>query len=514
MSDLPAIVDEAEFREALSARAAALLDVAGRLGAAAPAEVGRALALLSRPRLAVMLSEAAQLEELLDAYGALGNERWRAFRGVVAAMKLFARVDYALVHLAHAAPHYRLLPVEGDLAAALLRARRFTARVLQTASRRLLEAAGALGLRPRPTEVCEEVLPAGRLPQDCSLRHVNDAAGTVARLATAFLDLSEEAAPLEAAARSSPASALPRESDLRRLAEDFHNLQALYDTDVAHTDAERSDPELLSLRGHASVVFHLLEVATDLTHYRERHVAHAAPVNGRGQLFAHEVDCIEPERLDAVMRGALAFAARCVQGGRMLAQRLLARYAEQGEITVPVPRYRGFHVRPSTLVARVSHHYGSPVSMALDGECYDASSPLELFRANEQINARKRRWLAQEIGRLVDGSEERLEQDVVRAVRSVLMRLAEDAKVVLYEQPLPRVEGARGEGQPVLSFIVDAVARLQALGKIDIVTTVTATFRGDRRVLEDLKLLAESGYGEDAYGNNVPLPEALGYLRR
>jgi hypothetical protein len=262
------------------------------------------------------------------------------------------------------------------------------------------------------------------------------------------------------------------------------------------------------------VVFHLLEVATDLTHYRERHVAHAAPVNGRGQLFAHQDDCIEPERLDAVLRGALAFAARCVQGGRMLAQRLLARYAEQGEITVAVPRYRGFHVRPSTLVARVSHHYGSPVSMVLDGESYDASSPLELFRANEQINARKRRWLAQEIGRLVDGAEERLEEDVVRAVRSILMRLAEDAKVVLYEQPLPRVEGARGEGQPVLSFIVDAVARLQALGKIDIVTTVTATFRGDRRVLADLALLAESGYGEDAYGNNVPLPEALGYLRR
>jgi hypothetical protein len=58
------------------------------------------------------------------------------------------------------------------------------------------------------------------------------------------------------------------------------------------------------------------------------------------------------------------------------------------------------------------------------------------------------------------------------------MRLAEETKVILYEQPLPPMEGQLDEGQPVLSFIVDAVARFQALGKIDITTTVTATFRG------------------------------------
>ena len=39
-------------------------------------------------------------------------------------------------------------------------------------------------------------------------------------------------------------------------------------------------------------------------------------------------------------------------------------------------------------------------------------------------------------------------------------------------------------------------------------------FRGDRRVLEDLQLLASNGYGEDAYGNNIALPDELSYLRR
>jgi hypothetical protein len=519
MTDGPHIVDESEFRRAVSSRAGSLLEVARRLGASDLGEGGSTLAFFTRPVLSVIHSQASQLEELLDAYGALRNDRWRPLRSIVAALKLFARVHYSLVHLSHASRGYRLLSEEADLAAGLLQARRFTAGVLQAASRRVVEIARPLGLTPHPVEIEDEYLPAGRLPQDCALRQVEDVAETVARLATAFLNLAGEATPLSSRAGSGggegSAAAFPAESELRRLTEDFHNLQALYDTHVANTDAERDDPDLLSLRGHASAVYHLLEMATDLAHYRERHVLHAASANARTRLFAHAPDCIAPEHLDAALRDCLlALAAQYVSVGRTLAQQLLRRYAEQGMITVPVPRYRGFHVRPSTLVARVVRHYGSAVSMTLEDETYDAASPLELFRANELINAKKRRWLAQEVGRLVNGPDERLGDDVVRAVRSVLARLAEESKVVFYEQPLPPIESQLDGGQPVLSLVVDAVARLQALGKMDIVTTVTATFRGDRRVLRDLELLAANGYGEDAYGNNIALPVELSYLRR
>jgi len=516
MSDGLPFVDESEFATVVSSRASSLLDLAGRLSAGDLAGVESTLESLTRPVLAAIHSEASQLEELLDAYGALGNERWRPFRAVVAAMKIFSRVHYSLVHLSHATPRYRLLCEEADLSAGLLQARRFTARVLQTASQRLMQIAPSLGLARGPVDICKELLPAGRLPQDCALRHVGDVAGTVAHLATAFLNLAGQASTLAfSAGVGDRAAALPTENELRLLSEDFHNLQALYDTHVARTDVEREDPELLSLRGHASVVYHLLDMATDLTHYRERHVLHAPAASERVRLFGREPDCIEPERLESVLRDCfLTHAARYVDLGRTLAQQLLRKYAERSEITVPVPRYRGFHVRPSTLVARVAYHYGSAVSMTLEGETYDAASPMELFRANELINAKKRRWLAQEIGSLVNGTEAQIGEDVARAVRNILMRLAEEAKVVLYEQPLPPIESQPGDGKQVLSFIVDAVARLQALGKIDIVASVTATFRGDRRVLRDLQLLASNGYGEDAYGNNIPLPDELAYLRR
>jgi hypothetical protein len=43
---------------------------------------------------------------------------------------------------------------------------------------------------------------------------------------------------------------------------------------------------------------------------------------------------------------------------------------------------------------------------------------------------------------------------------------------------------------------------------------ITVAFAGDQRVLEDIRLLAENGYGEDDFGNNLPLPPKLSYLRK
>ena len=111
MDNRPASLDEQEFSAVVNSRSGSLLAVASRLSASGSEDVDSELAMLTRPLVAVILSEAIQLEELLDAYGALGNERWRRFRRVVAAMKLFARVHYSLLHLAHAAPQYQLFPV-------------------------------------------------------------------------------------------------------------------------------------------------------------------------------------------------------------------------------------------------------------------------------------------------------------------------------------------------------------------------------------------------------------------
>jgi hypothetical protein len=40
----------------------------------------------------------------------------------------------------------------------------------------------------------------------------------------------------------------------------------------------------------------------------------------------------------------------------------------------------------------------------------------------------------------------------------------------------------------------------------------TVLFEGDKRVLEDLRLLSQSNYGEDEKGNPTSLPQELNHL--
>ena len=92
--------------------------------------------------------------------------------------------------------------------------------------------------------------------------------------------------------------------------------------------------------------------------------------------------------------------------------------------------------------------------------------------------------------------------------------MAEQSKLILYEQPLELPDlSVRKEGT-LLEQVLDIVGRLLATGKIDIQSNIKAKFIGDKRIIQDIKLLAESGYGEDKLGNNINLPEKLAYLRR
>jgi hypothetical protein len=219
--------------------------------------------------------------------------------------------------------------------------------------------------------------------------------------------------------------------------------------------------------------------------------------------------------LNVLMKYAVTYISLYITCAENLCHEMLKRYAEVGSIEVPVPPYRGFHVRPSTLISKLVRHYGSEVQMELDGKVYDASSPLELFRANEKINAQKRRWLASEVVRMslvqeINGHGYKTDD----AIRYIVLRLAGSSKLILYEQPLQLPEVPINQEGTLLEKIVDSIAQLLAMGKIDAESNLEATFTGDKRVLLDIKLLAESGYGEDNFGNNIPLPKKLSYLRQ
>ncbi|MHC4646079.1 MAG: hypothetical protein ACYTBJ_11290 [Planctomycetota bacterium] len=508
-------ITEKDFQELISRRAQTLLELVSHVSQRSSDDD-----ILIRPLLGELLSQAMQIEELLDAYGARNNCRWCAFRALAATIKLFSDVSYELLHIRHVLPAYRLLAIEQDFGAATKRALAFTAAVLSQAAKEMLIVADEAGLQMPSTTSREhsylEELPAGRLSHDCGRRRTATVSEVVTMLATAFLNLAAESRDIRHAGQAKAEeysvclSHSVREESLRSLELRFHNLQSLYDTYVSGTEAEQLDADLAVLRSHISVVFHLLKTATLFAHYYERHLS-KDPCGSQGW---RRLPVRAEDLLDVLMKYSVTHINLYIGSAEHLCQEMLKRYAEVGRVTLPVPRYRGFHVRPCTLISKLVLHYGSDVNMYLDERRYNAGKPLEMFRANEQINAEKRRWLVGEIGRQRLVHEAVGDKDFRAVVHSVLLALAQHGRLVIYERPLQLPEEpARKEGT-LLEKITDEMARLLALGKIDVDSDLTVTFVGDKRVLADIKLLAENGYGEDNFGNNIPLPEKLVYLRR
>jgi hypothetical protein len=508
-------IDDETFQNLISKRARTLLGLARYLS-----ECESNDKILIRPFLGQLLSQSMQIEELLDAYDAGNSCRWCSFRSLTAAMKLFSDVSYELLHIQHSLPAYRLLPIDLDFVKATEGALGLTGAVLSRAGKQMINRAEQLGLVIPQGSLREksytEDLPPGRLPHDCGSRRIETVAETVTLLATAFLNLAAESKDVRAASQAKPEEYAcyvldsVSEEKLRSLELRFHNLQSLYDTYVSGSEAEELDTDLPVLRGHISVVFHLLKTATAFAHYYERHV-----FKERCNSPTQFEPLVEAEQLlQILMNYSVTSISLYISCAEHLCQRMLKRYAEVGEIEVSVPPYRGFHVRPSTLISKLVLHYGSEVRMKMDEEEYDASSPLELFRANEKINAQKRRWLACEVVHLDIIKELKSRNDIKSVVRSVVLTLAEQGKLILYEQPLQLPQELTGKEGTLLEKITDEMARLLAMGKVDVDANLTAIFIGDKRVLADINLLAESGYGEDNFGNNIPLPEKLVYLRR
>lgn len=509
-----AIINHHDFASLIAKRACKLLQLAHLLSAWRPNPIT-----LTRPLVGDLLSQSLQLEELLDAYGAHTNRQWSRFRSLTATVKLFANVSYEILHIKHSLPCYRLLPSERDFVAATDQSLALAHDILTRAARWILAQASRLGLplASNPIDPLDyaEPLPPGRLPCDRPVRRVKSASETVTHLASAYLNLTAESELLKVVEHTEPADyarCFPKpvsEDSLRYLKVRFHCLQSLYDTHVSETEIEYLDADLPVLRGHISVTFHLLEIATYLAHYYERHL------NVRtGDSSLRRKPVITPETLlEMLMSYSITYAGLYLDLGRHLCHTMLKHYAEVGTIKAPVPCYRGFHVRPATLVAKIVQHYGSDVRMDLDGQSYDASSPLDLFRANEKINAQKRRWLVAEIGRFPLPSGDLADGQIRAVVLDVMFKLAEHGKLLIYQQPLQLSEDFSRDGI-LLEKVTTEIARLQATGQIDIKTDLSITFTGDKRVLSDLKLLAKSGYGEDRFGNNITLPRELTYLRR
>jgi hypothetical protein len=333
------------------------------------------------------------------------------------------------------------------------------------------------------------------------------------KLSTEFLNLASQYLALKlGAVEKKPAVSLENEKvseeGLRMIEIRAHNLQTLYDTYIQSTPTENLDKELIKLRGYIAVIFHLLEIGTSIAHINIRTLSYKP--------FIKDIPGYNFKEIyhSLMLQYSFVYTEFFFKNGLVIARKILHRYINVVTIEIPIPHYRGFHVRPSTLLSQIVRHYGSEVSMEIEGETYDAGSPLELFRANEAINRVKRQRVSKKVVDFIDNMKNKT-GDLYTDFRHIVLSLAEKGAVIIYEALDLDKENLNAKSHITLEdYVMEGIARLMSMAKIDICVSLKARITGDERTLSDMAVFAQQGYGEDRYGHNIPLPSALPYLHR
>ncbi len=166
----------------------------------------------------------------------------------------------------------------------------------------------------------------------------------------------------------------------------IHNIQSSFDSYVV-TTRHSPDTEILNqLRSHFSIVFHILQVMGRLLHFYERHLYDTGFKHVYKNISLSLSDLIDPDAvLERAVNYCLYYAGRFLSSGKAVATQVLNENMETASIEVGIPKDRGFHSRPSLLVAKIVQYYGGEVKLQVGEDQFDASSVLDIQWAGGKI---------------------------------------------------------------------------------------------------------------------------------
>jgi len=342
-----------------------------------------------------LIGTSQVLEDFLDFHGAKNNKDWYLYRELSAAVRHLSLGGYSQKHILNRLAFYSLkdsdtFELEGKVTLEFLTAS------LKKMAPVILDEAGRLGI-PLPEKGFAgvdfpEITTGERLEYTIDDEQKNRQKKSVVKIASEFLNIAGhfdqfgfyEPYDLEKIKRLVPDTI--DEVEVRRFEMLVHNLQSSFDTYVIHGGYQYGNRKLKELRSFFSVVFHLLQMMGRLLHFYERHL-HKAGYKDIYKKVRNQLSfLVDPDiLLDRTINYGLYYACYFLTNGKELAQEILNENIERGVIRVGVPVTRGFHSRPSLLVAKVVQHYGGQVELCAGGGRFDASSVLDIQWAGGKI---------------------------------------------------------------------------------------------------------------------------------
>ncbi len=176
------------------------------------------------------------------------------------------------------------------------------------------------------------------------------------------------------------------EVNIRSFEMKVHNIQSSFDSYVVKTHSSEENMLLDQLRSHFSIVFHILQVMGRLLHFYERHLYDVGFKDVYMRVRQSLAQLIDPDvLLDRAVNFCLFYAWKFLSSGKQVASRILNKNMETSSVEVSIPMDRGFHSRPSLLVAKIVQHYGGEVILRVGTDHFDASSVLDIQWAGGKI---------------------------------------------------------------------------------------------------------------------------------
>ena len=378
------IISEEQFAEVLGAEAEMFFRIANSVQL-------QAEPLRRRQHLYQLGIEADLVESFLDDHGAKHNQSFCFLRELVASVRGFSRVGFALEHLRKRLDSYgtllRRLPArEFEFKAALDDASHFTFESIH----RLLDAcrleAETHGLQRVDKFFPEERYSTGlvnlRLPHNLGDERIDEETRKVAEVASKYLQVCAMFREIEVRPIVNPVDrerffARDCTEERARVYEaTVHNLQSAYDTYIKGTSLEGTDERLGCLRGHASAAFHLLESVTSLVHFVERHGSDSRTDDPARRIGAF----VERAKVrEVTLNNLLFWASELVLLGEPVAREILSSFSNLQELELQIPEGITIHARPASLIVAIVNHHDMPVEMEVAGHVCNAASILEVL---------------------------------------------------------------------------------------------------------------------------------------
>jgi len=342
-----------------------------------------------------MTATSHLLEDFLDLHGAKNNRDWFYYRELASLIRHISLSCYSQRHIANRIPFYDL-PDIADFEAQGRITLDFLNDILRKAAPAIIEEARRLDIR-LPEGGYDQANFPGVVSGEMLEYNIDDDSGHdqrkhIVKISSEFLNIAKLFAPftfyeeqtLDAIREMVPAKV--NEVEIRGFEMVVHNLQSSFDSYVIQGGFRYGNRKLKQLRAHFSVVLHIMEVQGRLLHFYERHLHEVGTIHTYREVRRQLGEIVDIDKLlDRTVNFCLFYACHFMSCGKRLAKEVLNENIERGTITVGIPETRGFHARPSLMVAKIVQNYGGEVEMVVNGDRFDASSVLDIQWAGGKI---------------------------------------------------------------------------------------------------------------------------------